>query len=96
MNYITIIFIAIIGIILGYSLAKRNNTPISEQSKKKQENKDKVFAFVQKNREIKNSDVERLLGVSDATAERYLNELEKEGKITQHGKIGQNVFYTLK
>jgi Fic family protein len=34
--------------------------------------------------------------MSNATAERYLNDLEKEGKITQHGKIGQSVFYTLK
>jgi putative endonuclease len=29
-------------------------------------------------------------------AERYLNELEREGKLTQHGQIGPSVFYTLK
>ena len=43
-----------------------------------------------------NNDVEKLAGVSNATAERYLDELEKEWKLTQHGTIGQNVFYTLK
>ena len=32
----------------------------------------------------------------NATAERYLDELEKEGKLTQHGTIGQNVSYTIK
>mgnify|MGYP001565166448 FL=1 len=47
-------------------------------------------------KQIRNNDVEKLAGVSNATAERYLNELEKEGAITQHGTIGQGVFYTLK
>jgi len=32
----------------------------------------------------------------NATAEQYLDELEKEGKLTQHGVIGQGVFYTPK
>ena len=45
---------------------------------------------------IQNNDVEKLAGVSNATAERYLDELEKEGKLTQHGVIGQGVFYTFK
>ncbi len=40
--------------------------------------------------------VEKMFGVSDATATRYLDELEKEQKIRQIGKTGQNVFYTLK
>ncbi len=51
---------------------------------------------MQENGKIQNNDVEKLAKVSNATAERYLNDLEKEGKLTQHGKIGQNVFYTLK
>ncbi len=29
-------------------------------------------------------------------AGRYLDELEDEGKIIQHGKTGQSVFYTFK
>ena len=40
------------------------------------------------------NDVENLLGVSDATAERYLNELEAEGKVKQTGETGRGVFYT--
>ena len=38
----------------------------------------------------------RELGVSDATATNYLEELEKEGKIKQHGDTGRGVFYTPK
>jgi predicted HTH transcriptional regulator len=97
MNYTTIIIIAVIGIIIGYLLARRQKEGlIFGQAKRKQENKQKILDFLQENRKIQNNDVEKLSGVSNATAERYLNELEKAGKITQHGKIGQNVFYTLK
>jgi len=96
MSYLILIIVAIAGVALGAYFARRNSVAIPEQSRKKQENKDKVFAFVRKNGKVKNGDVEKMLGVSDATAERYLNELEKEGKITQHGIIGQNVFYTPK
>ncbi len=96
MNYLILIIVAVAGIVLGAYFAQRNKIPIPGQSRKKQENKDKVLAFVRKNGKVKNGDVEKILGVSDATAERYLDELEKEGKLTQHGVIGQNVFYTPK
>ena len=69
---------------------------IEEQTERKAENKQKILTFVQEHGKIQNNDVEKLVGVSNATAERYLDELEKEGKLTQHGAIGQNVFYTLK
>ena len=96
MNYLILIIVAVAGIALGAYFAMRNRVAIPEQSRKKQENKDKVLAFARKNGKVKNNDVEKMLGVSDATAERYLDELEKEGKIEQHGTIGQNVFYTPK
>jgi Fic family protein len=37
--------------------------------------------------------VEKLLHVSDATATRYLETLEKEGKIKQVGKTGKHTHY---
>ena len=42
---------------------------------------------------IGDDEVEKLLHVSDATATRYLSELEKEGKIKQVGKTGKAVTY---
>ena len=98
MNYFVLIIIAIAGIALGMYIARRkaNVGFIAEQSTKKAENKQKVLAFVQEHGKIQNNDVEKLASVSNATAERYLDELEKEGKLTQHGTIGQNVFYTPK
>ena len=103
MNYTTIIIIAIVGIVIGYLLTqkkciddKQNKALQPEQVTQKTERKQKILDFLRENREIKNNNVEKLFNVSDSTAERYLNELEKEGKITQHGAIGQNVFSTLK
>lgn len=98
MNYFILIIVALVGIALGMYLARRKAGDgfIAEQTAKKTENKQKILAFVQEHEQIKNDDVEKLAGVSNATAERYLSELEKEGKLTQHGKIGQGVFYTAK
>ena len=83
---------------------KVNDGFIAKQVEQKIENKKKILEFVQQNGKIQNNDVEKLTGVSNATAERYLDELEKEGsstglgvkKLIQHGSIGQSVFYTLK
>jgi len=98
MNYVILFVVALIGIALGMYIARRNANAgfIAKQIEQKVENKQKILVFVQEHGKIQNNDVEKLVGVSNATAERYLDELEKEGKITQHGVIGQGVFYTLK
>lgn len=98
MDYFILIIVAIAGIALGMYIARRkaNAGFIAKQMEQKAENKQKILAFVQANGKIQNNDVEKLAGVSNATAERYLDELEKEGKLTQHGTIGQSVFYTPK
>jgi len=96
MNYVILIIVALVGIALGMYIARRNANAgfIAKQVEQKTENKKKILAFVQEHGKIQNNDVEKLAGVSNATAERYLDELEKEGKLTQHGTIGQGVFYT--
>ncbi len=103
MNYLTLILVAIAGIIIGsyfssYAKATKDKGVglIFGQMKKKQENKEKILEFLKKNEKITNNNVERLCNVSNATAERYLDQLEKDEKLTQHGKIGTDVFYTLK
>jgi len=98
MNYFVLIIVAIIGIALGMFIARRkaNDGFIARQMEQKSENKQKILEFLQQNGKIQNNDVEKLAGVSNATAERYLDELEKEGKLAQHGTIGQSVFYTPK
>jgi hypothetical protein len=54
----------------------------------------KIMELFAKQTEITNDEVEKHLHVSDATATRYLAELEKRGKLTQHGTTGRGVSYT--
>lgn len=97
MTYFFLILVALAGVALGMYLARRGKSGlIEEQGQAKAENLSKILGYVREHEKIQNNDVEKLTGVSNATAERYLSELEKEGKLTQHGAIGQSVFYTLK
>ena len=62
----------------------------------KKENVAKLESFVaqkQAGDKITNDEVQALLKVSDATAERYLQELEQKGLLKQVGVIGQDVHY---
>ena len=43
--------------------------------------------------EITNDKIQALFGVSDATAERYLSDLEKQGRLKQIGGKGKYVSY---
>ncbi len=54
----------------------------------------RVMTLFLKQSKITNDEVEKFLHVSDATATRYLSQLEKEGKIKQSGKIGKGVSYS--
>jgi hypothetical protein len=54
---------------------------------------DKVMTLFAKRTQITNDEVEKLLHVSDATATRYLEILEKENKIKQSGKTGKYTHY---
>ena len=64
-----------------------------EDVEKKRENLEKIREFFAGQGRAANDDVEKLLGVSDATATRYLDELEKEGLIRQVGRTGKHVYY---
>ena len=60
---------------------------------RKRKKLDKIMTLFAKQTKITNDQVEKFLHVSDATATRYLNTLEKENKIKQSGKTGKSVFY---
>jgi len=55
---------------------------------------EKIMGMFLKKASITNDQVEKLLHVSDATATRYLEQLEKESKIKQVGKTGKEVSYS--
>lgn len=61
---------------------------------RKRKKLDRVMTLFLKKSKITNDEVREFLHISDATAERYLNALEKENKIKQVGKTGKGVSYS--
>lgn len=60
------------------------------------ERKQLILKLIGERSRITRKEVMKLVGISRTGAKRYLNLLEKEGKIVQHGKIGPKVYYTLR
>lgn len=56
-------------------------------------NTEELRAYIRPTLDAVRGEVEKLLRISDATATRYLDILEKEGKIRQEGKTGKYVVY---
>lgn len=54
---------------------------------------ERIKVLVQERGLITNDDVQREFGISDSTAERYLNELENTGFLRQNGQRGRGVTY---
>ena len=72
------------------NLGKENKTSgLDKINTKSRENiseaKEKIMSLAREKGVITNNDIEKLLGVSDATTTRYFDELEKEGKLRQRG-----------
>ena len=84
----------IVWLVLGTKKEKRSGTGIVErQAGEKKRNKEAILGILETQTPLTNNHIEQLLGISDATATRYLEELEKEGKVRQVGKTGRNVYY---
>lgn len=81
------------NILENVKMSKKTQGLISKQAREKEENKQKIIKFFESRDKATNDDIEALLGVSDATATRYLGELEKESHIRQVGKTGKYVYY---
>ncbi len=65
----------------------------AEREKEREVNKQKILNLLEEKIKIANDDIQKLLSVSDATATRYLDELEKDGQIKQVGQVGHYVYY---
>lgn len=63
---------------------------------KKRENLEKIVELLTSRGTASNADIRKALGVSAASVTRYLDELEKEGKVRQIGDAGHAVVYRLK
>jgi len=84
----------------AFAKATASQSALEEYNKKMQEKKEQAKAKVLEEIKSKGSvdagKVAELCGVSRISAFRYLEELEKEGKIEQVGSFGRAVEYKLK
>ena len=88
------VLIFILGVLAGAAAVRIFTAKTKpEPTRQKGGNLPKVLQFLASHGQLTNDDVQKLLGVSDATATRYLEELEKEGRIRQVGREGRGVHY---
>jgi Fic family protein len=102
------IIIFILGVLIGggfvwlakhtcKSRQKFTGGLIGLNKKRKEEaraQKDHILKFVKEQGRITNDDTQELLGVSDSTATRRLNDLEAEGFLVENG-AGKKIYYEL-
>jgi len=73
------------GVLVWFLMRNRKHQLNPEQSEQKQKHLRQVLEPARQKGEIKNFDVQYALKASDATATRYLDELEAQGKLEQIG-----------
>ena len=108
MNYALLFLAFIVGVVLCYLFIRRGkaSSNFSEHNaarrQKVEEAKEKIMQLLESSSakasedgqaRITNDDVEKMLGVSNNTVIRYLDELEKEGKLRQVGETGKYTYY---
>lgn len=102
MNIFILLAVGMLGVVAGTLLATRQRLRRiaalerhnQQASARKERRKEKILTLFRKKKRITNNEVEGLLGVSDATAIRYLQELEEAGRVRQRGKK-RGVYYEL-
>ena len=107
--FIIALVIIVVGFVLVVSRreAQKYDTTVKEEfvgicksatetASQKEARKQKALAMLREKGDLSNSDIRQALGVSSRTAVRYLDELEKEGKVEQVGVVGHAVTYRLK
>lgn len=87
-----IIIALVFGFAIGYFWGQR----MGRTKEALGERNEKILKLLDTKGTISNEDVEAALGVSDATATRILDELEKSGHLVQVGTTGQGVTYRRK
>ena len=97
---ILIVLGILVVLLWSHSAARRLQSHVlRRESSEKHENKLKILEELHRKKSegesarITNNEVQVLLGVSDATATRYLDELQKAELLLQKGREGKHVYY---
>lgn len=91
----------IIGLFLGKMWGKKGSKqPVTQPQRTavqwpSSEDEQAILQLTKQNGKITNAEVQSLCDVSAATAERYLQKLESQGKLQQVGNTGRDVTYEI-
>ncbi len=97
-----IILIFLAGVVVGVAgvliwqwvVAERKKETVTQRQKReKEEDKARILGIFEIDPQLTNEKVEQYFGIPESTATRYLDELEKEGKVRQVGETGRDVYY---
>lgn len=93
-----IIIFAVVFVLLLSRKAREETVGICnyalEQSVAKGKNKQKILELLGKE-SLSNEQIREVLRISERSVVRYMDELEKEGKVKQTGTTGRSVRYVL-
>ena len=67
-----------------------------ETASQKEGRKERALALLSERGKLGNAEIRAELGVASRTVVKYMDELEREGKVEQIGSVGQGVVYRLK
>ncbi len=85
---------AVVWLVLGFQKKKKRESLVERQAREKERDKEAILGLMESgNQPLTNSHIKMMLDIPESTATRYLEELEKEGKIRQVGKTGRSVYY---
>lgn len=76
---------------IPFLLAKAREKIRERQSR----SKEKIIASLREKGKLSNKEIRKIVRKSRWTVQRYLNQLEREGRARQVGKTGKEVFYEL-
>ena len=106
--YLPLVGIVLIAalVVFAYKEAKKHGTRTHEELQgicmapldttlRRQSNLAKTLELFSNRSELTNTQVRDALGVSSRTAVRYLDELERQGRVEQIGTTGHSVSYRL-
>ena len=85
---------AVVGLIVEFKGKEKKVGLIEKQRREKERDKEAILGILNEvESPLTNNLIEQYLSISDATATRYLEELEKEGRVRQVGQTGSGVYY---
>lgn len=99
------LFLIIISLILALGVVLLLSRPAREKMKvlfmtklksEKEKRKKEILEILKEKKKVSNKELRKKLGVSKRSVVRYMDELEKQGKVAQVGKTGRNAYYSLK